>query len=229
MLSVTLLAYTEPRLQALDDAVPANQTASAEPPAAPITASDTQTPESQPASAHSPAAHTSGSDQRRVVQRINSQSTPQNPAGPLQSQPSGLALATAPVSNPSGVILNQRSIDQASIDAELPRTASGLADLDSNGDKHAELRSHPLTQTPSRKRSFTPSEASSSLDGNNSVSQESKERLSTADNSLAVRSRDGDSRRSGGGLVGLASMPVQWAARSAGRLVGSIFRRSSRQ
>ena len=212
------------RSQALNEAAPANQTASAEEPADSITAPDTQITESQP-----PAADNSGSDQRRVVQRINSQSTPQNPGGPLQSQPSGLALATAPVSNPSGVILNQRSIDQASIDAELPRTASGLADLDSNGDKHAELRSHPLTQTPSRKRSFTPSEASSSLDGPTSVSRETRERHSAHDNSVTIRSRDGDSRRSGGGLVGLASMPVQWAARNAGRIVGSIFRRSSRQ
>ena len=145
------------------------------------------------------------------MQRINSQSTPQNPAGPLQSQPSGLALATAPVSNPTGVIVNQRPVNQASMESELPRTVSSRPEA---GNRSAELRSHPITHTPSRKRSFTPSEASSSL----GTPQESM----NAQGRQTERTMGGDSQRSGG-LLG----PVSWAARGAGRFVGSLLRRNS--
>lgn len=177
----------------------------------------------QPASVSSPtssaasAAHNSparDSRERRVVQRINSQSTPQNPAGPLQSQPSGLALATAPVSNPSGVIVNQRPVSQASMESELPRTVS----LRQEAGNRSELRSHPITHTPSRKRSFTPSEASSSLGAPTSAPQEGM----NAQGRQTERTMAGNPQRSGG-LLG----PVSWAARGAGRIVGSLLRRNS--
>ncbi|DBB02018.1 TPA: hypothetical protein ACH3X1_000600 [Trebouxia sp. C0004] len=166
-------------------------------------------------------SHSSLSE-RRVVQRINSQSTPQNPAGPSQAQPSGLALAAAPISNPAGVILNQRELSQEGINVDLPRTASVKPELDSNDDKQAELHSHPLTTTPSRKRSFTPAEASSSFD---------VPTLQHASPDGNARLADGggaeEGQRSGGLLGGLVPGPVQWAARGAGRLMGSLLRRNS--
>ncbi len=139
------------------------------------------TAESQPSAARSSAPEAlqaqlspnHDSAERRVVQRISSQSTPQNPAGPSQPQPSGLALAAAPVSTPAGVIMNQRQLSQEGIDSELPRTALARPGPHSRDDKQTELRSHPLTHTPSRKRSFTPSEASSSLDAPPSSNQDS--------------------------------------------------------
>ena len=171
-------------------------------------------------SAAVPAAHDSparDSRERRVVQRINSQSTPQNPAGPLQSQPSGLALAAAPVSNPSGVIVNQRPVNQAGMDSELPRTVASRPEVTSQADNRSELRSHPITHTPSRKRSFTPSEASSSLGTPASLAQESMN-----GQGRQTECATGSTQRSGG-LLG----PVSWAARGAGRIVGSLLRRNS--
>lgn len=155
------------------------------------------------------------SAERRVVQRIHSQSTPQNPAG---SQPSGLALATAPVSNPAGVIVNQRPVSRAGIDSDSARAASARPERDTVEDRHHELRSHPITQTPSRKRSFTPSEASSSLDAPLNIHQDSM----NGEGRQAERSREGGVQRSGG-LLG----PVTWAARGAGRIMGSLLRRNS--
>ena len=166
-----------------------------------------------------PAAHDSparDSRERRVVQRINSHSTPQNPAGPLQSQPSGLALAAAPVSNPTGVIVNQRPVNQAAMDSELPRTVAPRSEVTSQAGNRSELRSHPITHTPSRKRSFTPSEASSSLGApasDESVNGQGRQ---------TDRTTGGNTQRSGG-LLG----PVSWAARGAGRIVGSLLRRNS--
>ena len=169
-----------------------------------------------PAAAAAFAGH--DSPERRVVQRINSQSTPQNPAGPLQSQPSGLALAAAPVSNPTGVIVNQRPVSQAGMDSELPRTVSSRHDAIPQEDNHSGLRSHPITHTPSRKRSFTPSEASSSLGVPASLARESL----NGQGRQTERSTGGNSQRAGG-LLG----PVSWAARGAGRIVGSLLRRNS--
>lgn len=157
------------------------------------------------------------SPERRVVQRINSQSTPQNPAGPLQSQPSGLALAAAPVRNPSGVIVNQRPVNQAGIDSELPRTVSSRLGTSSPAGDHSGLRSHPISHTPSRKRTFTPSEASCSPGAPASLRQES-----LGHRTQTERSVGGNSQRSRG-FMG----PVSWAARGAGRLMGSLLRRDS--
>ena len=176
---------------------------------------------SNPTSEAASAAHDTparNSRERRVVQRINSQSTPQNPAGPLQSQPSGLALAAAPVSNPSGVIVNQRPVSQAGIDSELPRTVSSRLEATSQAGNRSELRSHPITHTSSRKRSFTPSEASSSLGTPSSLAQESM----NGQGRQTERTMGGNSQRSSG-LLG----PVSWAARGAGRIVGSLLRRNS--
>ena len=167
-------------------------------------------------SAAVPAAH--DSRERRVVQRINSQSTPQNPAGPLQAQPSGLALAAAPVSNPTGVIVNQRPVSQAGMDSELPRTVSSRPEVASQAGNRNELRSHPITHTPSRKRSFTPSEASSSLGTSASPAQESM----NGQGRQTECTTGGDTQRPGGFLG-----PVSWAARGAGRIVGSLLRRNS--
>ena len=181
----------------------------------------------QPASASDAAPHQSAaacdspaqdSAERRVVQRINSQSTPQNPAGPSQAQPSGLALATAPVSNRTGVIVNPRPVSQVSLESDLLRTAS-RPESDCHEEQHRELRRHPIIQTPSRTRSFTPSEASSSLDASPTLAQDSS---MSAESSQAERSRAGHLQRAGG-LLG----PVSWAARGAGRIVGSLLRRSS--
>ena len=183
-----------------------------------------QVPEGQqaePACATAPAEPSAPQDppaqdsaERRVVQRIHCQSTPQNPAG---SQPSGLALAAAPVNNPAGVIVNQRPVSHAGIDSELARTVSARPEGEILEDKYNELRSHPLTQTPSRKRSFNPSEASSSVDAT-STAQDSI----NGEGRQAERSRDGGVQHSGG-LLG----PVTWAARGAGRIMGSLFRRNS--
>lgn len=156
--------------------------------------------------------------ERRVVQRINSQSTPHNPAGPLQSQPSGLALAAAPVRNPSGVVVNQRPVSQAGLDSELPRTVSSRLGASSQEGQHSELRSHPITHTPSRKRSFTPSQASSFPGAPASASQEGLD----GQGRQTERAMGGNAQRSRG-LLG----PVSWAARGAGRLVGSLLRRDS--
>lgn len=177
--------------------------------------------EPSPAAVAATAAHDrfgTLSGERRVVQRINSQSTPQNPAGPLQSQPSGLALAAAPVRNPSGVIVNQRPVSQAGLDSELPRTVSSRLGTSSQGGNHSGLRSHPISHTPSRKRSFTPSEASSSPGAPSSLSQDS----SDGQHTQTERSTGGNSQRSRG-FMG----PVSWAARGAGRLMGSLLRRDS--
>ena len=183
--------------------------------------SEQHAPVSRSNSAAVQAAHDSSaraSRERRVVQRINSQSTPQNPAGPLQSQPSGLALAAAPVSNPAGVIVNQRPVSQAGMDSELPRTVSSRPEATSETGNCSELRSHPITHTPSRKRSFTPSEASSSLGTPASLAQESM----NGQGRQTECSMGGNTQRSGG-LLG----PVSWAARGAGRFVGSLLRRNS--
>ena len=222
------MASAHPRrtLQVLDEAVLGNQTQAAASTGQQAAQPQTDLSLPQPDAQHSTASELT-SDQRRVVQRINSQSTPQNPAGPSQAQPSGLALATAPVSNPSGVIINHRPLDDASIDAELPRTASGHVEADANDNKRAELHSHPLTQTPSRKRSFTPSEASSSIEA--ATVSDSMEGHSNEESRTIIHSRNEGAHRSNSGLGGLVPGPVQWAARGAGRLMGTLFRRSSRQ
>lgn len=184
-------------------------------------ASEQHASASNPSSEAASAAHdlpARNSRERRVVQRINSHSTPQNPAGPLQSQPSGLALAAAPVSNPTGVIVNQRPVSQAGMDSELPRTVSSRPEANLQAGNRSELRSHPITHTPSRKRSFTPSEANSSLGAPSSLAQESM----NGQGRQTERTMGGNSQRSGG-LLG----PVSWAARGAGRIVGSLLRRNS--
>lgn len=178
------------------------------------------------ADAHDTGASDSTSSERRVVQRIHSQSTPQNPAGLVQAQPSGLALAAAPISHPAGVILNQRQLSQEGIDAELPRTAAVRRETDSHDDKQPELHSHPLTNTPSRKRSFTPSEGSSLLDAPPPLNQGSMG-AGVNDGTLADGGRSDGVQRSGGLLGSLVPGPVQWAARGAGRLMGTLLRRNS--
>lgn len=196
-------------------------------PAAEVHHSGARNPPIDISDAQDSAPNNSSLSERRVVQRINSQSTPQNPAGPSQAQPSGLALAAAPISNPAGVILNQRQLSQEGVDAELPRTASVKPELDLNDDKQAELHSHPLTTTPSRKRSFTPSEAASSLDVPPTLQQDSFDARPGGDARLADGGRAEEGQRSGGLLGGLVPGPVQWAARGAGRLMGSLLRRNS--
>lgn len=196
-------------------------------PAAEVHHSGARNPPIDISDAQDSAPNNSSLSERRVVQRINSQSTPQNPAGPSQAQPSGLALAAAPISNPAGVILNQRQLSQEGVDAELPRTASVKPELDLNDDKQAELQSHPLTTTPSRKRSFTPSESASSLDVPPTLQQDSFDARPGGDARLADGGRAEEGQRSGGLLGGLVPGPVQWAARGAGRLMGSLLRRNS--
>lgn len=196
-------------------------------PAAEVHHSGARNPPIDISDAQDPALNTSSLSERRVVQRINSQSTPHNPAGPSQAQPSGLALAAAPIRNPAGVILNQRQLSQEGINSELPRTASVKPEVDSNDDKQAELHSHPLTATPSRKRSFTPAEASSSLDVPPTLQQDSLNARPDGNARLADGGRAEEGQRPGGLLGGLVPGPVQWAARGAGRLMGSLLRRNS--
>ena len=202
-------------LQVADEAVMGDrlQMPASEQAASPTTATASAPAEPLPL----PDSPEQDSAERRVVQRINSHSTPQNPSGPLQSQPSGLALATAPVSNPEGVIVNERPISPAGIESELPRTAS-RPESDTREDKNSDLRSHPITHTPSRKRSFTPSEASSAFDASPSSS--------LARDSLGGGGRPAErsTTQRSGGLLG----PVTWAARGAGRIMGSLLRRNSR-
>lgn len=161
---------------------------------------------------------------RRVVQRISTTSTPQNPAGPLQQQPSGLALpeplqrqtsglalATASDSMPENVQVNSMPVAQSSIDDVLPSAS-----------ERRELRSHPLLPTPSRKRSFDPSETSSSMAGSPTAAAAQLATAETDDQELLTGSVQQSQQRVGGLLA-----PVAWAARGAGRLVGTILRRAN--
>ena len=166
-----------------------------------------QTPESP--SLPSPVQHP-----RRVVQRISNNSTPQNPAGPLQQQPSGLALVAAPDSVPEGVRVNSVPATQE-IAAALPPVSVA---------QRPELLSHPLVPTPSRKRSFDPSEASSMTDSPSAITAQRSTQESVhgnRDGSDVENAQQGQQR--GAGLFA----PVAWAARGAGRLVGTILRRTN--
>lgn len=87
-----------------------------------------------------------------------------------------------------------------------------------------ELLSHPLVPTPSRKRSFDPSEVSSMTDSPTaSTAQRSGQEVvnGSRDGSDVENVQQGQQR--GAGLLA----PVAWAARGAGRLVGTILRRAN--
>lgn len=128
----------------------------------------------------------------------------------MQQQPSGLALVAAPDSNPEGVRVN--SVPATQEIGALPSVSVA---------QRPELLSHPLVPTPSRKRSFDPSEASSMTDSPTAQRSSQETVHGNRGGSGAEHVQQGQQR--GAGLLA----PVAWAARGAGRLVGTILRRAN--
>ena len=175
-----------------------------------------QQPSPQAPTADSPVVQSQTHPDRRVVQRINTDSTPQNPAGPLQQQPSGLALVTAPESMAEHVQANALPATQTHMEAALPSATAA---------NQPELRSHPLLPTPSRKRSFDLSEGTSSIAG--SPTSMAAERLAAVNGDGSLGAVDVGEAQEGPQRGSNLLAPVAWAARGAGRLVGTILRRTN--
>lgn len=163
-------------------------------------AASPQSSQEPPASSHAQADL-----DRRVAPRIHSQSSPQNPAALQQLSEVAPTTATADIEPSTG-------------------HADALDNQVNPQDRASELRSHPLVPTPSRKRSFDPLEASTSLTNSPTAAATAAEQFPQQSNVEHIHeSVRGSNQQRPGGLLA----PVTWAARGAGRLVGSILRRSS--